>query len=277
MTLNPLARPELDSPLLQRFLAANRIERAGAPIELLTRVVAAFSRLPFENLTKILKEAASGQPAAARRSPAEVLDDHWRLGAGGTCFALTATLLHLVRALGWQAEPILADRRFGEDTHSALLVWIDGEPHLLDPGYLIVRPLPLPTTTERTVATAFNDLRLAPRARGQKIDLYTHQDGQSTYRLTFKAAPVDAGEFLRAWDASFEADMMRYPVLSRVVEGRQLYLQKRHILVRGRDGAQRRELTPDALAGEIARAFGVDADVVARALGHLRRKGEMRG
>ena len=44
-----------------------------------------------------------------------------------------------------RAEPILADRRYGDDTHSALVVWHEGKPHLLDPGYLIVRPLPLPS------------------------------------------------------------------------------------------------------------------------------------
>ena len=48
-------------------------------------------------------------------SPAEVLADHEQCGAGGTCFSLTAAFLHLVRSLGWKAEPLLADRRYGCD------------------------------------------------------------------------------------------------------------------------------------------------------------------
>src|SRR5204863_234100 len=67
---------------------------------------------------KIIKDAEAGGVEEARRTPAEVLADHHALGAGGTCFALTATMLHLVRALGFPAEPILADRRYGADTHS---------------------------------------------------------------------------------------------------------------------------------------------------------------
>src|SRR5579862_4890429 len=123
---HPLSPPERDSPHLRDFLCANNIDPSRAPIELLTDVASAFSRLPFENLTKIIKDAEAGRVEEARRTPGEVLEDHWTLGTGGTCFALTSTMLHLVRALGFQAEPILADRSYGADTHSAFLVWLDG-------------------------------------------------------------------------------------------------------------------------------------------------------
>jgi len=89
------------------------------------------------------QEREAGNPRQARRLPREVLDDHRDFGTGGTCFSLTAALLHLIRALGYDAEPILADRRYGQNTHCALLLWIDGRPHLLDPGYLILDPVPL--------------------------------------------------------------------------------------------------------------------------------------
>src|ERR1022692_1792165 len=135
MYKHPLLPPEPDSPLLRQFLQAQSIDIALPSVERLTAVARAFSRLPFENLTKIIKDAEAGRVEEARRTPGEVLADHAALGAGGTCFALTATLLYLVRALGFAAEPILADRRYGADTHSALLVWLAGKPHLLDPGY----------------------------------------------------------------------------------------------------------------------------------------------
>ena len=213
----------------------------------------------------------------ARRAPAEVLADHWSLGAGGTCFALTSTMLHLVRALGWQAEPILADRRFGNDTHSALVVWIDGKPHLLDPGYLIVKPLPLPTSGEIIIPTPFNRLILTAKDGGAKVELQTVQQNQQTYRLTFKTAPVDAGEFLRAWDVSFDADMMRYPVLSRVVGDRQLYLQKQHLMIRAAHRTETVEVTPDRLIAEIARQFQIAPELVAKALSVLKGQGDLRG
>jgi hypothetical protein len=183
-----------------------------------------------------------------------------------------------VRALGWQAEPILADRRYGPDTHSALLVWIGGRPHLLDPGYLIVQPLPLPTAGEVTVATPFNQLVLAAQNHGAKVELHTIQDRQKTYRLTFKTAPADTGQFLHAWDVSFDQDMMRYPVLSRVAGGQQLYLQKNHLLIRSRAASARTELPPDRLIQDIARQFGIAPEIADRALDILKkREGTTRG
>jgi arylamine N-acetyltransferase len=274
---HPLLPPETDSPLLRRFLDAHGIDAAQPRIDLLTEVARAFSRLPFENLTKIIKGAEAGRVEKARRTPGEVLADHLTLGAGGTCFALTSTMLHLVRALGFPAEPILADRRYGADTHSGLLVWLGGKPHLLDPGYLIVQPLPIPASGEIRISTPFNQLILRAQDGGARVELYTLQSNQSTYRLTFKAKPVDAGEFLRAWDASFEADMMRYPVLSRVVGNQQLYLQKKHLLIRGANETRTAEVPPEQLIAEIARQFQIAPAVVAKALSVLRSKGETRG
>src|SRR5262249_38587952 len=154
---------------------------------------------------------------------------------------------------GFQAEPILADRRYGADTHSGLLVWHDGKPHLLDPGYLILQPLPIPASGEVRVPTPFNELILRAQDGGARVELYTLQANQSTYRLTFKTKPVDAGEYLRAWDVSFEADMMRYPVLSRVVGNLQLYLQKKHLLIRAANQTKTLEVPPEQLSAEIAR------------------------
>lgn len=272
----PLDPPE-DARLLDSYRAHAGLRAAGGAVEDLVRVASAFSRLPYENLTKIIKEAELGRSAGTRRGPEEVIGDHLRLGTGGTCFSLTAALLHLVRALGYRAQPILADRRYGPDTHCALVVWIDRVAHLLDPGYLIVAPIPLEGAREQRVRTAFNTLVLTPRDNGARVELATERAGRLNRRLTFKTSPVDAGEFLRAWDASFDWDGMRYPVLSRVAGDRQLYLQGRRFQVRGHRGVERERLQPDALVAHIAEAFGVRPDVAARALRVLQEKGEGRG
>jgi arylamine N-acetyltransferase len=277
MYMHPLQPPPPNAPLLRQFLGANRIDASQPAVDQLSDVARAFARLPFENLTKIIKEAETGRAEDARRTPGEVLADHWALGAGGTCFALTSAMLYLVRALGFDAEPILADRRYGADTHSGLLVWLGGKPHLLDPGYLIVKPLPLPTEGEFRIPTPFNQLILHAKGNGTRVELHTLQEKQSTYRLTFKTTPVDASEFLRAWDVSFEADMMRYPVLSRVVGAQQIYLQKQHLLIRSGEKTQTAEVAPDCLIAEIAGQFQIAPALVAKALTLLERKGEIRG
>ena len=274
MQKNPLANPGQNSAALGDFTRHFRLERREPEALMVESVAAAFSSLPYENLTKILKHDREG--GVARRGPEEVIRDHIRLGSGGTCFSLTAALLHVLRALGLRAEPILADRHYGENTHCALLVWLDGEPHLLDPGYLILKPLALPGNEEleQVVPTAFNELLLRHREQGSKIELHTRQQGASNHRLTFKPEPAGDHEFLAASDASFGWEMMRYPLLTRVAGSDQLYLQGSRFQRRSHREVERSEL---ATAEDIARNFGLEEGLVEKALAAFSRRGERHG
>jgi arylamine N-acetyltransferase len=274
---HPLAPPPPGSPATGLFLAHFGIRPDGPPEAVLESVARAFARIPYENLTKLLKLAAEGSPERARRWPAEVVADHVALGAGGTCFSLPAALLHILRSLGFEAQPLLADRRYGPDTHCALAVNLNGAPHLIDPGYLIARPVPLGSLRgELRIPTGFNETVLAPTAGGSRIDLRTAQNGRTTYRLTFKVDPADPGAFLRAWDASFGWDMMRYPVITRAAAGRQLYLQGRRFQVREGGASSAAEVPADELPELIRSRFGLDAGLAARALEALRLRARSR-
>lgn len=263
-----------DPALLETWRELTALPVGGSSLENLRALLAGFSRIPYENLSKIVKLERSGSVEAARRTPIEVLREHGSLGAGGTCFSLTFTLLELVRSLGFRAEPILADRHYGADTHSALLVWLDGRAHVVDPGFLIVDPIPVETSRETHVRTAFNELLLQPRQGGERLALHTLSGKQRSERLTFKLDPVDPAQFLRAWDASFGWDMMRYPVLTRVDEQEHLYLQARRLQRRGAGGVEREELDPIHLARTIRERFGVSEQLAHRALELLARRGE---
>ncbi len=201
MAENPLAPPR-DRQLLEFFCRQYGLRPGEDRLHTLGTLARSFSQLPYENLTKIIRSSRNGKGPAARRLPTQVLTDHRELGTGGTCFSLTATLLHLVRSLGFRAQPILADRHYGSDTHSALLVWIRGRPHLLDPGYLVVEPIPLEESREVEVKTPFNRLLLSPESP-ERMRLYTRQQGGRSHRLTFKTSPADPGQFLKAWTNPF--------------------------------------------------------------------------
>jgi arylamine N-acetyltransferase len=270
MSDNPLAVPE-SAELLELFRSGCRLTSESEPVVALRQVATAFSRLPYENLTKIIKQHARGAGESPRRPPSEVLTDHFQYGAGGTCFSLTATLLHLVRCLGWRVEPILADRRYGANTHCALLVWIDDRPHLLDPGYLIVTPLPIGGKDERRIHTEFNQLLLTPKAGGERLDLRTVDHTGERYRLTFKTSPVDASEFLQAWDDSFSWDMMQYPLLTCTRGGRQLYLRGTTLQERDLNSVNRSNVARDEIINQINLAFGVAPSISRRALELLSR------
>ena len=266
---------ELDgsTAALDAFVRIFQIAPAGerGPDQL-EAVARAFACMPYENLSKIIQH---DEDPGRRRGPCDVLSGHAARGTGGTCFSLTATLLSILRALGWRCEPLLADRHYGENTHSAVLVWVDGAPHLIDPGYLITRPVPIGQEQTSRLVTSFNEVILQPDDRG-RVELFTSvAGGGTTKRLTFHREPADAGEFLRAWDASFDWDMMRYPLLTQVRDGRHLYLQGQRLQSRQHADVARAEVELDRLPECIAREFGVDVHVVRRALDILRDKGEL--
>jgi arylamine N-acetyltransferase len=259
--------------ILTAFTTHFGIRRDGFPArEQLRTVVHAFAGLPYENITKIVKLAECGDPEKSRRYPEEVIKDHIRWGAGGTCFSLTSALRHLVRSLGWKAEYVLADRRYGPDTHCALLVWIDGVCHLLDPGFLMVDPIPV-SDAEQQIETGFNRLILAPEDGKDRISLSTVGQGSKAYRLTYKTSPVDEREFLKAWDASFGWDMMQYPLLTRTAASGQIYLRGAKLRISTADSIERQEISGDELIPRIAKEFRIHPAVVARAFSVLKHGG----
>jgi arylamine N-acetyltransferase len=263
--------------VLQKFLRHFHLNVDRQPRQVLEEVVTTFSRLPYENITKIIKQAEFGNPEKARRYPEEVIRHHIQWGTGGTCFSLTAALLHLVRSLGWDAEYILADRRYGQNTHCALLIWIDKEPHLLDPGYLITEPIPLVFKKEQELITRSNKLILAPDDEKQELTLSTERKGTKTYRLTYKTSPVDVSEFQKAWDASFHWEMMHYPLLVHTSDSRQKYLRGSMLQISNKESVNRRKICADELIAGISEEFHIHPTVVSQAISILKRGGMLDG
>lgn len=269
----PLDPPAGDATVLGLFLDHFGLRLVGDTRTDLEQIARAFARIPYENLTKIVRRAESYGPSL--RTPAHVVSDHQRHGAGGTCFSLAATLLYLARSIGAKAEPILADRRYGPNTHAAILAWIEGRPHLIDPGYLITTPVSLEHGSSKPIDTSFNEVRLTSRGGG-KLDLSTSSNGELRYRLTFRTDPADPAEFLQAWKASFDWDMMHYPLLTRIVDGEQIYLQKQRLQIRTKSNLRTHNVAMDDLAGRITRDFGMSEPLVRRALAILQESGDLR-
>jgi arylamine N-acetyltransferase len=252
--------------LLKEYLAHFGIQPDRSPRKLLENVVAAYASLPYENITKIIKKT--------RRTPSEVIRDHIAWGTGGTCFSLTSALMQLVSDLGWEPQYILADRLYGQNTHCALLVWIEGMPHLVDPGFLITKPIPISFDGEREIETGFNRLILTPDREKGRISLSTIRQGAATYRLSYKTTPVDPGEFFKAWDDSFGWDMMRYLLLTRTVGSSQMYLRGAHLRISSPVATERREILEDDLIPKIAAEFKIHPSVIRQAVLILKEGGE---
>ena len=240
---NPLAQPR-ERDLLDQFLPAAELRSEGGHREQLAGLCSAFAAVPYENLTKIVKYAECRLPAAARRATAEVIADYQRFHAGGTCFSLTAALLHLVRAWGFQPAPILADRRL-RCRHALRLDRVDGRPAASAGSGLPDRgsdSTAFPVARRRR-AHALQPARTGPRRRSPRGSVYD-LPGQSPLPPDVQDDPVDDRAFLQAWDASFDWEMMHYPVLTRVTEHEQLYLRGTHFQKRTQTTIER-EVIPE--------------------------------
>ncbi len=241
------------------------------PENLLLQVTAAFKDVPFENLTKIIKADSVISTSSARRHPDEVLGDYLRWGTGGTCFSLTAAAVALLDAVGIDAWPVLADRHYGRDTHCGLMIARpDGGVLLLDPGYLLFAPVPVPVDAPSFFDTGFNRVELNPVSGGTRIELYTIVKGNRKLRLTFKLEPVGDEAFAGAWDRSFTFEMMSYPVLTRQVNGTHQYLQGNVLACRDSRRTERVTLTPEKQLDYICGSVRIHRDIVLQALEVIR-------
>ena len=256
-----------DTELLDRFLKTYSITRDNEPLTVIKQCAKAFSGIPYENLTKIIKSDQVLSANSALRLPGEVLADHLKWGTGGTCFSLTAALIAVFNALGFNAQPLLADRRYGPDTHCGLAVIYREQMLLIDPGYLLFIPTPMPSIATSVMDLGHTTVELCPLDRGDLIELSTVVRGNRKTRLTYKRSPVDAATFKRAWTDSFTWEMMTYPVLTRCISGQHLYLQGASATVRTHERTDRSKLELSEQMAFITLNMGVAREVVLRAWG----------
>lgn len=258
-------------PLLYALLSHTGFTASLPHEQLLPTLLRAFSRIPYENISKIIRSRENSH-GAPKESPEELIAGFISDGTGGTCFPLTMTLVRLVRSLGYEAHPILADRRYGADTHCAVIFRDRSSPWLLlDPGYLIGTPCVLPSSGELTHSLPLAPIVLAATPTPDTVSLYTLSPSsagqlQRKYRLTYKVTPVDESEFNRAWDRSFQWEMMQYPIISSLVGDTQVYVQKDSLLIRSQASTIRETLAPERMIAEVSTRLGISADVVKRCL-----------
>ena len=256
-----------DHGVLARFLDRAGIGPRLHAEALINAVADAFKRFPYENLTKILKSSAVVSPRSALRLPDEVIGDFLAWGTGGTCFSLTASMIAVYDAVGVEAHPILADRRYGVDTHCGLVIVSgQGELALVDPGFLLNTPVKVSLSTPMCVDRGDSRVELHPVKDTRRLELFTVVKTNRKLRLTFKIDPVDEETFRVAWERSFAFEMMNYPVLTRRVGLQQHYLQGTMLTVRGPEGVRRSVLSPQSRIESIAGLFGIDREITIKAL-----------
>ncbi len=151
--------------------------------------------------------------------------------------------------------------------------------YLLDPGYLIFDPLPMPLPQPFGTGEAFfplspNCVRLV-RPTLESMELWTGGAGAPMkLRFEYPVEGVSVDEFKHHWNESFYREMMTYPVLNRLdrEKGVQYYYQKGNLVVRSSSGSQMTKIAPADRVQTLSDIFKLSPDIIERALNILEKK-----
>lgn len=242
------------------FLGHFGIESQGSSLNQLSTLLNRFSNLPYENLSKI-----SG---GRFEEPEELVHNHIEFGTGGTCFSLVNLFKVLLDTCGFESRFLLADRSYGTDTHCAIAVRIGGMEYLADPGYLLFTPVRLEEHT--VVDTGFSTLEFS-RDQGGFAAHTVYPNGFRKFRYHLKDERVSLDRYREAWRRSFELDMMNYPVITCVRNGRQIYLRDRTYHETTREGTRRQSIDYSEL-GKLVTRLGIHPQFARRALAALGKR-----
>ena len=249
---------------IRQFLDRYCVGPENADLKLLAMIAGAFSFLPYENVTKILKHARCVDSDSQLRRTKEVLEDHLRWNTGGTCFSLCNALLEVLTQNGFEAFIAMGDMHYGANIHCAVIVKLLGRLYLLDPGYLLHQPIPLPQNGEEVrLHTSMNTVIVKWEENGI-VSLYTEESGCRKWRYRLRVFPTDAAEFEKHWIRSFSLNSMETILLSRINEHGRIYFRKDRLENVSPAARKKAIVSPDD-AMALSHVFGLPADLIASA------------
>lgn len=229
----------------------------------LGEVAEAFAKLPYENVSKVLKTENGQTPDDWRRYPMEVMEDHIHHGLGGTCYSLTNFLGNIVTSLGFESQPLLADMPSGVDRHCALIVSHAGKDYFVDPGYLICRPVTLPDN-EVMIETPRGKLLLQKnRNNGSYILSSVEKDSRLKLRYVLKPDKISEKVYTDRWNKSFFWPNMNQILITQYTREGQIYLHNSHLRVMDGEKLEKKNIK-HALEDEASSAFGIDKEKIIR-------------
>jgi len=239
-------------------------------LEMLKKVISEYSKIPYENLTKIINKFSEDDFSSRMRTPERVMKEYISSNTGGTCFSLTFCLGSILSDAGFCCYPVMADMK-KPNIHCALVVCIGDRKYVVDPGYLLGEPVELIKSVVK-ISTPFGFAELRPRGK-TGYDLYTVTGSERKWRYRLKDIPVSKGRFMGYWKDSFSQPMMNSLQLTRLSGKGHLYIRDHHL--RFRSGNRKvNENIRNNMEVRIESEFGIPGEITARAREHIERMKE---
>jgi arylamine N-acetyltransferase len=238
----------------------------------LRHIVRRLSRLPYENISKILGSRAAPTRLEALRLPGRVAAEHLERGFGGTCYSLTFLAERLLTHLGYDCYKAAADMRLGPDTHSLVVVSLGESRYIVDPGYALSEVVELPGAGSIRTRCPHGDIELEREGK-EDLNLWTVGTPGRRWRYRLKDRPVEDSDFETLWIRSFDMPTMRNICVNRMSPDGHVYFRKDYLRITSRRGTDKRRLKGGA--GEIVEEiFGIERRWVGEAQDILRQRRE---
>ncbi|NOY77056.1 MAG: arylamine N-acetyltransferase [Calditrichaeota bacterium] len=257
--------PEKNEDSVQIFRDYFRLSRPEATPDFLEEVLSAFSVLPYENISKIIKLNRHFNEDDKRiRLPEEVISDHISKKLGGTCFALTYFLQSILVQTGFKTYPVMADMRAGENIHTANIVLWKGRKFLIDPGYLLNHPMEIHSKRPRVYKTEFTGVELRFDPATDYYHLYTFDREEVRWRYRFKDQPVSWDAFFQYWQESFFKPGMHGINLTRLTPDGLIFVHNDFMRETSFSGKRNIKIKKNYHEA-ISRVFGIDKQIIEQA------------
>lgn len=250
------------------ILEALDLSRAEPGTGFLEALFARFNaRVPFENASKIVRNAEVVDVNAKPRAPDVFWAEHLESGTGGTCFARVAAFGWLLSDLGFRSRRVLGKVQRDGD-HAALLVETAAGESIVDVGFPLPAILP---ARPGTAATPGGELGVTDTGRGLRIE-FLEGVPEGPRALEVFPAPVSEDRFAQLWRDTYapESRFLRDVCLRRDLGNRVLSFAMGELRVDDLHSRLRLALSaePEAVLSE---QFGVDAGVLSRAFARTGR------
>ena len=205
----------------------------------LGQILTHFSKLPYENISKIIKLQKNYTAPDRIRLPEEVMAGYAASRLGGACFSLTYFLHTILSECGFLCYPVIAHMRRMPNSHCALVLVMNQKKYLIDPGYLLNQPLQIHKDVSRIYRTEHTGVETVFNPDDENFYLYTFNKTNKKLRYKFLDTPLGMDVFLKHWLDSFYWPGMRGVCLTKVNKNGMVYVHNDYVQVQNELGRQK--------------------------------------
>jgi len=252
------------------FLSHFKLTTQKPEILFLKEILHHFSKIPYENISKIIKFNKYQEFENRVRLPEEIIEDHIRNRLGGTCFSLTFYLQTILTLNGFKCYPISADMLNRPNEHCALIVIMKDAKFLVDPGYLLSEPVQL-IFGSNVVQTQVNTIELVYDDLDELYHIYSFDGIYKKWRYCFEDKRISEEEFFKFWNDSFLKGTMNGICLNQIQDGKMMYVHNDYFQITSLKGKEKSKIKGNYISS-IHKIYGITPELIEQAQSLLLEK-----